>query len=245
MNAIFMDTLLSKIMLIAIVSLFLVIWFGAIFLCYTKWFLAQGATSSSSSPSPPILAPPTMVFGLPMISLENLFAINSRISTNNNLYVRYRRSPLNTNKGLDSSAISSIPQFVFKSEEHSQSNNNGNNGLLLLECVICLSLFEDGDKCRKLGLCEHAFHLECVDMWLRSHKTCPVCRARADVRAVRTNHGTNSNSNSNNNNVMNSEEFCEMRVVRGEEPSRLDIVVEVPNMQNNIGSMDACSSQSN
>ncbi|KAL8027071.1 hypothetical protein ABFX02_14G071800 [Erythranthe guttata] len=240
MNAIFMD-ILSKIMLIAIVSWFVVIWFVAIFLCHTKWFLAQGATSSSSSsPPPPILVPPTMVFGFPMISLENLFTINSRISTNNNLYVRYRRSPLNTNKGLDSSAISSIPQFVFRSGEHNQNNNSG---LVLLECVICLSLFEDGDKCRKLGLCEHAFHVECVDMWLRSHKTCPVCRARADVRAVRTNHGTNSNNN--NNNVMNSEEFCEMRVVRVEEPSRLDIVVEVPNIQNNIGSMDACTSQSN
>lgn len=43
--------------------------------------------------------------------------------------------------------------------------------------MICLSIFEDGDVGRSLPKCEHAFHVECIDMWLHSHSNCPLCRA--------------------------------------------------------------------
>uniref|UniRef100_M1BU60 RING-type E3 ubiquitin transferase n=1 Tax=Solanum tuberosum TaxID=4113 RepID=M1BU60_SOLTU len=69
-------------------------------------------------------------------------------------------------KGLERSMISSIPLFVYKEE-----SNEG------LECIICLSLLEDEDVCRKLPKCSHAFHVECIDMWLYSHSTCPICRS--------------------------------------------------------------------
>ncbi|KAL8027072.1 hypothetical protein ABFX02_14G071900 [Erythranthe guttata] len=96
---------------------------------------------------------------------------------------------VSANKGLHSSVISSIPRFVFMHNNHhntnnnsnSNNNNNDNDNGLLLECAVCLSSFEDGDECRKLGLCGHEFHVECIDRWLRSHDTCPICRARPDV----------------------------------------------------------------
>lgn len=46
-----------------------------------------------------------------------------------------------------------------------------------LECVICLSDIEKGEIGRCLPRCGHAFHMECIDMWLSSHCNCPICRA--------------------------------------------------------------------
>ncbi|KAL2945141.1 RING-H2 finger protein ATL52 [Bienertia sinuspersici] len=48
------------------------------------------------------------------------------------------------------------------------------------ECVVCLSVFEEGDDVRKLVRCSHKFHAPCIDMWLYSHFDCPLCRAPVD-----------------------------------------------------------------
>nr|GMD08828.1 RING-H2 finger protein ATL54-like [Ipomoea batatas] len=45
------------------------------------------------------------------------------------------------------------------------------------ECPICLSEFREDEILRVLPNCEHAFHMPCVDAWLKSHANCPVCRA--------------------------------------------------------------------
>ncbi|WZZ38970.1 hypothetical protein YC2023_035229 [Brassica napus] len=34
-----------------------------------------------------------------------------------------------------------------------------------------------GELGRKLRTCGHGFHVECIDMWLSSHSTCPLCRS--------------------------------------------------------------------
>ncbi|KAL3850588.1 hypothetical protein ACJIZ3_012470 [Penstemon smallii] len=119
--------------------------------------------------------------------------------------------------GLDSSVISSIPQFVFSAKEQ------GGKGLV---CVICLSLFGDEEIGRKLASCNHCFHVECIDMWLHSHTTCPICRAPA-VQAL----------DHFNNEIVgelldtNSNDLGESGAVSIEE-SRLEIIVEVPNAGN-------------
>lgn len=71
--------------------------------------------------------------------------------------------------GLDSSAIAKIPLFVYREENPE------------LECVICLTAFEGGEIGRRLGKCGHRFHVDCVDMWLGSHPSCPTCRASVSV----------------------------------------------------------------
>ncbi|RYR20113.1 hypothetical protein Ahy_B03g065199 isoform A [Arachis hypogaea] len=45
------------------------------------------------------------------------------------------------------------------------------------DCAICLSRFEQRDLLRLLPLCCHAFHAECIDVWLRTNLTCPLCRS--------------------------------------------------------------------
>lgn len=45
------------------------------------------------------------------------------------------------------------------------------------DCAICLSPFEPKDQLRHLPLCCHAFHADCIELWLVSNQTCPLCRS--------------------------------------------------------------------
>jgi hypothetical protein len=44
-----------------------------------------------------------------------------------------------------------------------------------LQCAICLCEFEEGDSLMQLP-CEHDFHGECINGWMKQHRTCPLCR---------------------------------------------------------------------
>lgn len=44
-------------------------------------------------------------------------------------------------------------------------------------CTVCLGEFHDGELLRLLPKCGHAFHVSCIDTWLRAHANCPLCRA--------------------------------------------------------------------
>lgn len=70
--------------------------------------------------------------------------------------------------GLQQSIISAITVCEYKKGE----------GLVEgTDCSVCLSEFEEGENLRLLPKCNHAFHLICIDTWLRSHTNCPMCRA--------------------------------------------------------------------
>ena len=43
-------------------------------------------------------------------------------------------------------------------------------------CAICLVRFRMQDDVRVLGICEHVFHLGCIDQWLTLSATCPYCK---------------------------------------------------------------------
>ncbi|XP_013614751.1 PREDICTED: putative RING-H2 finger protein ATL62, partial [Brassica oleracea var. oleracea] len=60
-----------------------------------------------------------------------------------------------------------------------------------VECIVCLSEFEEGDKAKLLPSCKHWFHAHCIDAWLVSHTTCPICRTR--VRLFQTNEPSSGN----------------------------------------------------
>lgn len=45
-----------------------------------------------------------------------------------------------------------------------------------VECVICLSEFVEDDVIQVLEKCKHGFHLQCIQKWLYSHYSCPICR---------------------------------------------------------------------
>lgn len=72
--------------------------------------------------------------------------------------------------GLDPIMVKSYPTFVYSSIKQVCKEKYG------LECAICLVEFEDDSLLRLLDDCCHVFHQQCVDLWLESQKTCPVCR---------------------------------------------------------------------
>ncbi|XP_030462829.1 RING-H2 finger protein ATL40-like [Syzygium oleosum] len=73
--------------------------------------------------------------------------------------------------GLNPTVISSLPFFIFKRSDRQDDAS--------AECAVCLSMLEDGETARELPNCKHIFHVECIDKWLSSQSTCPVCRTEA------------------------------------------------------------------
>lgn len=70
--------------------------------------------------------------------------------------------------GLGQDVIDSISVFKYKKDEFLIEGS---------DCSVCLTEFEEDESLRLLPKCSHAFHIPCIDTWLRSHKNCPLCRA--------------------------------------------------------------------
>ncbi|KAI8536340.1 hypothetical protein RHMOL_Rhmol10G0249500 [Rhododendron molle] len=75
--------------------------------------------------------------------------------------------------GLDPEVIESFPIFQYSDVKDLKFGKGGGT----LECAVCIAEFEYDDALRLLPKCDHVFHPECIDAWLASHSTCPVCRA--------------------------------------------------------------------
>ncbi|XP_010519308.1 PREDICTED: E3 ubiquitin-protein ligase RING1 [Tarenaya hassleriana] len=92
--------------------------------------------------------------------------------------------------GLRRSAINSITAFRFKKEERLIDGT---------DCSVCLNEFKENELLRLLPKCSHAFHIDCIDTWLLSHKNCPLCRApvlanETVSESLQTNHSDNPSS---------------------------------------------------
>ncbi|KAK9065163.1 hypothetical protein SSX86_016546 [Deinandra increscens subsp. villosa] len=70
--------------------------------------------------------------------------------------------------GLDRSTIESYQKAIF--EESSRLPNDDST------CAICLSDYKPKESLRTIPECNHYFHVDCIDEWLKLNTTCPVCR---------------------------------------------------------------------
>uniref|UniRef100_A0A0E0LNE4 RING-type domain-containing protein n=1 Tax=Oryza punctata TaxID=4537 RepID=A0A0E0LNE4_ORYPU len=69
--------------------------------------------------------------------------------------------------GLDEASMAKLPcREVGKGDE-------------AMDCAVCITELAAGETARVLPRCGHGFHVACVDMWLKSHSTCPLCRCPA------------------------------------------------------------------
>ncbi|XP_050218935.1 RING-H2 finger protein ATL74-like [Mercurialis annua] len=67
--------------------------------------------------------------------------------------------------GLKKKTLTQIPEMKYEL-----------SGLNVTDCPICLGEFAEGENVRMLPKCKHGFHVKCIDKWLYSHSTCPLCR---------------------------------------------------------------------
>ncbi|KAA0065677.1 hypothetical protein IC582_010247 [Cucumis melo] len=71
-------------------------------------------------------------------------------------------------RGLDPSIIQSIPLINYK-KPIGETTTGG-------ECAVCLTEFQTEEQLRKIPICSHLFHIDCIDIWLQNNSNCPLCR---------------------------------------------------------------------
>ncbi|CAD5335176.1 Zinc finger RING-type [Arabidopsis suecica] len=69
---------------------------------------------------------------------------------------------------IDQSFIDALPLLHYKTMIGLRHD--------LSDCAVCLREFTAEDELRLLPKCSHAFHVECIDTWLLTNSTCPLCR---------------------------------------------------------------------
>ncbi|CAK9172499.1 unnamed protein product, partial [Ilex paraguariensis] len=144
--------------------------------------------------------------------------------------------------GLQPSVISAITICKYK---------RGDGLVEGTECSVCLSEFEEDETLRLLPKCSHAFHIRCIDTWLRSHTNCPLCRAGIVINAAESRPLEQSVNNSgvaeetqlgiseNNNELAGDgeEEACELRN-RIEEEGESQVENRIKIEENSKGEVD-------
>ncbi|KAM3711868.1 hypothetical protein ACB098_01G141300 [Castanea mollissima] len=75
--------------------------------------------------------------------------------------------------GLDGPTIESYPKILLgESKRLPKPNDN--------ICPICLSEYQAKETLRSIPECNHYFHANCIDEWLKMNATCPLCRNSPD-----------------------------------------------------------------
>ncbi|KAK9749505.1 hypothetical protein RND81_02G130500 [Saponaria officinalis] len=79
-------------------------------------------------------------------------------------------NPQDAVMGLDQATIDSYTKVVLGQSRRVPGVNDGS-------CPICLSDFKPTETLRCIPECQHCFHADCIDEWLRMNGTCPLCRS--------------------------------------------------------------------
>ncbi|KAJ6347275.1 hypothetical protein OIU76_003879 [Salix suchowensis] len=62
--------------------------------------------------------------------------------------------------------INKLPVVLFDEELRTKDS----------QCCVCLGEFEIKDELLQIPSCKHVFHINCIQHWLYSNSTCPLCR---------------------------------------------------------------------
>jgi hypothetical protein len=74
--------------------------------------------------------------------------------------------------------ISAAIQASLAAAGPTETQTSGSRAPATASCSICMDDIAPGQAVRALR-CAHSFHAACVNPWLRSNRTCPVCREDA------------------------------------------------------------------
>ncbi|KAJ8498989.1 hypothetical protein OPV22_009541 [Ensete ventricosum] len=79
--------------------------------------------------------------------------------------------------GLDPSAVLALPVLRYVGA----GEGGGKEG-----CVVCLGEFEEKERVKVIPRCGHVFHPSCIDAWLVSRGSCPICRCSDVITSCST-----------------------------------------------------------
>ncbi|XP_040381323.1 RING-H2 finger protein ATL72-like [Oryza brachyantha] len=88
--------------------------------------------------------------------------------------------------GLAAQAIDALPTFTYEPPAAADVEAAGGKpsaAAAAALCAVCLEDVQAGETVRRLPSCGHLFHVDCIDMWLHAHRTCPLCRRDLKVTA--------------------------------------------------------------
>lgn len=105
-------------------------------------------------------------------ALGNIYRVPQRLHSDNMSYDQllevYGDGSENIRRGASSTTISSLPSIKIVDLERQLPEDKR-------QCSICLEDFRKGDDRTSLP-CLHGFHSGCVNRWLSSNGSCPVCK---------------------------------------------------------------------
>ena len=102
--------------------------------------------------------------------------------------------------GLDRPTIESYPKILLG---ESCKLPNGDP-----TCAICLSDYKPKEEVRSIPACNHYFHVDCIDAWLKLNATCPVCRNSPESSSLVTpcsSMSSNSSDTTNSSHTTNQQ----------------------------------------
>jgi len=88
------------------------------------------------------------------------------------------------------------------SDNSTNSNYSNSNS-----CAICVAPYNEGDILLTINTCNHNFHQNCIQTWLETHNTCPLCRANVYIppnSPTNTSNASNASNTPNTNNATNA-----------------------------------------
>ncbi|CAM0943072.1 unnamed protein product [Alopecurus aequalis] len=74
-------------------------------------------------------------------------------------------------RGMEPSVVTAFPTVKFGDDSRRPPAQEDSH------CTVCLEEYQAKDVVRVLPYCGHAFHVACIDAWLKQQSTCPICRA--------------------------------------------------------------------
>ncbi|CAN6243748.1 unnamed protein product [Urochloa humidicola] len=79
--------------------------------------------------------------------------------------------------GYPCAPVNAPPAFAFQCPQLEAAGGEGAAAAASsVVCSVCLEDVRGGEMVRQVPACRHVFHVGCIDMWLHSHRTCPMCR---------------------------------------------------------------------
>ena len=78
--------------------------------------------------------------------------------------------------GYPCAQVDAPPAFEFRCPLEAGGGGAGEAAASSVVCSVCLEDVRGGEMVRQVPACRHVFHVGCIDMWLHSHRTCPMCR---------------------------------------------------------------------